>query len=65
MKTWVLIIVGALLALSGVVWTLQGLGYVGGSAMSGVTLWAIVGPVVAVLGLVLVLTGVRNLRPKV
>jgi len=64
MKAWVLIIAGALLALSGVVWTLQGLGYVGGSAMSGVTLWAIVGPIVAVFGLVLVFTGIRSLRPK-
>jgi hypothetical protein len=32
---------------------MQGLGYLPGSAMSGVTLWAVVGPVVALVGLVL------------
>ena len=48
-----LIGLGVVLVLIGVVWTLQGLGYVGGSFMSGVTLWAIIGPIVAVCGLVL------------
>jgi hypothetical protein len=62
MGRWVLVIVGALLVLMGVVWTLQGLGYVGGSVMSGVTFWAVVGPVVAVGGLVLVFLGVRRRR---
>ena len=38
--------VGLLIAVMGVIWTLQGLGYVGGSVMSGVTFWAVVGPVV-------------------
>ena len=50
-----LIALGALLFLVGVLWTLQGLGVVGGSVMSGVTAWAVIGPVVAVLGLALVL----------
>jgi hypothetical protein len=52
---------GVLLILVGVLWTLQGLGYVGGSPMTGVTLWAVVGPVVAVAGLLLaVLVGRRG-----
>lgn len=59
MKSSVLMVVGALLTLAGVVWTLQGLGVLGGSVMSGVTLWAVIGPVVAVIGLVLVAFGVR------
>lgn len=46
----VLLVVGILLVAVGVLWTLQGVGIVGGSAMSGVTLWAIIGPVVAVAG---------------
>lgn len=46
----VLLVGGLILLLVGVLWTLQGLGLVGGSVMSGVTLWAIVGPVVAVVG---------------
>jgi hypothetical protein len=60
MKRWVLLIVGIVLVLLGLLWTLQGLDVLGGSAMSGVTLWAIVGPVVAVVGLVLVVVGARS-----
>ena len=53
---------GVLLVLVGAVWTLQGLGYIGGSAMSGVPLWAVVGPVVVILGLLLAVRGGRK-RP--
>lgn len=42
---------GLILVMLGVVWTLQGLGIVGGSVMSGVTLWAVIGPAVALVGL--------------
>ena len=52
---------GAVFAI-GVLWTLQGLGVVGGSPMTGVTLWAVVGPVVAIVGLVLALRGARLRR---
>jgi len=48
-----LIGLGVLLVLAGVVWTLQGLGYIGGSFMSGDTTWAIIGPIVAVCGALL------------
>ena len=51
---------GVLLVVVGTVWTLQGLGYVGGSAMSGVALWAVVGPVVVILGLLLAVRGGRK-----
>lgn len=57
---WVLVLVGALLILSGVVWTLQGLDVLGGSSMSGSTIWAVIGPVAAVIGAVLFLRGVRK-----
>jgi len=56
------IIVGTLVLLVGALWTLQGLGYVGGSAMSGNTLWAVIGPIVAVAGLGLALSRPRR-RP--
>lgn len=62
---WVWLIVGILLVLMGAVWTLQGLDIMGGSAMSGVTLWAVVGPIVAVVGLVLVAIGLRKPRAGV
>lgn len=57
---WVLLVVGVLLVITGVLWTLQGLDVVGGSAMSGVTLWAIIGPIVGVVGLVLAIMGARR-----
>ena len=54
-----LVIVGGLVALAGTTFGLQGMGVIGGSAMSGKTLWAVLGPVIAVLGVVLVVTGLR------
>ena len=59
---WVFLIVGILLVLSGAVWTLQGLNYLGGSPMSGVTIWAVVGPITVIIGVVLALVGLRRLR---
>jgi hypothetical protein len=50
-------VLGGLLVGIGLVWTLQGLDLLGGSVMSGVTIWAVIGPVVAVLGLSLALSG--------
>ncbi len=54
--------VGVLLVLTGAVWTLQGLDVLGGSAMSGHALWAVVGPIVALVGLVLAVLGARRMR---
>jgi len=54
------LIIGVVLVLVGALWTLQGVGVVGGSVMSGVTFWAIVGPIVAVAGLVLLVLGIRQ-----
>ncbi len=49
------IVLGLVMLAAGVVWTLQGLDYIGGSAMSGVQAWAIIGPVVAGLGVALLI----------
>ncbi len=46
-------VVGLLLAVVGALWTFQGLGYVGGSPMTGESVWAVVGPIVAGLGVAL------------
>jgi hypothetical protein len=51
---------GALLTVAGVIWTLQGLGYIGGSVMTGVPLWAVVGPIAAVIGLAMAVTALRR-----
>ena len=44
----------------GAVWTLQGLGYLEGSSMTGVDTWAMIGPVVAGLGVALVIVAARK-----
>jgi hypothetical protein len=62
MRQIVLVVIGAAAAVAGVVWTLQGLGYVGGSFMSGATMWAVIGPLVALVGLVLITLGLRGRR---
>jgi hypothetical protein len=53
---------GILMVVIGVIWTLQGLGYVKGSPMTGVELWAILGPLVAGLGVALSYVGFRGSR---
>jgi hypothetical protein len=50
-----LLVLGVVMLLVGGLWTFQGLGYIGGSAMSGSTTWAVIGPIVAGLGLALVI----------
>jgi hypothetical protein len=58
----VLVVAGVVLTIAGVVWALQGFGVIGGSFMSGNSVWAIVGPVIALVGLALVAFGVRRAR---
>jgi len=48
----------AVLLIVGVIWIGQGTGTVGGSAMSGQSMWGLVGGVLVVVGLVI---GVREL----
>jgi len=57
-----LTVLGALIALAGAVWTLQGLGYIGGSFMSGATLWAVIGPIVLLVGLAIIYLALRGRR---
>ncbi|WP_338682773.1 hypothetical protein QD712_12795 [Streptomyces acidiscabies] len=62
MKNWLVPVLGALLILFGVTWTLQGLDVMKGSAMSGVTLWAVAGPIVALVGVALLGVGLARRR---
>ncbi len=57
---WTPMAVGVLAVVLGGLWTLQGLDVVENSMMSGVSVWAVIGPIVAVAGLVLVVIGVRR-----
>ena len=65
MKRVLLVGAGLLFVLAGVIFTLQGSGAMGGGAMSGVTFWAVAGPVIALVGLVMAALGLRGgrLRP--
>jgi hypothetical protein len=60
-----LVAFGALLVVVGAVWFGQGIGWIGGSGMTGETLWAVVGPILAVVGVGLVALGVRGGRRSV
>jgi hypothetical protein len=62
MRRVVLVGTGFLLTLAGVVFTLQGVGVLGGSVMSGVTFWAVAGPVIALAGVAMAAIGLRD-RP--
>ena len=57
MNRSLIVVAGAVLVLLGLLWTGQGLGWIGGSPMTGVTVWAIVGPLVALLGVVVAARG--------
>ena len=58
----VLIVLGGVLVVMGSVFTLQGLGYLAGSSMTGVTLWAVIGPILAVGGIALIVLAARTGR---
>lgn len=59
MTAWTLVL-GGVMVVVGLLWTLQGLGYVSGSPMTGVALWAVVGPVVGLIGVALMVVGMRT-----
>ena len=58
----VLITIGVVVTLLGLLFTLQGLGVVGGSAMTGSTLWAVLGPIIAIVGIAVLVLGLRKGR---
>ena len=55
-----LIVVGVVVAVFGVLFTLQGVGVLGGSAMSNTTFWSVAGPVIVVIGLFMAGLGLRG-----
>jgi hypothetical protein len=54
------LVVGAIGVVVGAVWTGQGAGWIAGSFMTGSRFWLIVGIIVAIIGLGLVIGGVRR-----
>jgi len=60
MGRWVAVALGVLMFVVGLIWTLQGLGHLGGSSMTGDDTWAVIGPAVAGLGVALVWVAVQR-----
>jgi hypothetical protein len=46
-------VIGIVIMLAGIVFTLQGVGVLSGSGMSNTTTWSILGPIIAIAGGVL------------
>lgn len=63
MRRWIFLVLGVLLAIAGIVWTLQGLNLLGQSGgMNGQKIWAVIGPIAVLAGLGLAMIGVRSGR---
>ena len=57
------VVAGVVLVLLGLLWTLQGIGVIEGSSMSGTTTWSIIGPIVLLVGAFVMSVGIRGRRP--
>jgi hypothetical protein len=56
--------VGLIVALFGLIWALQGFGVLGGSPMTNTTTWSVIGPITALIGIVIALLSWRKLSSK-
>ncbi len=59
---WLFLVIGIVLVLIGLLWTLQGLNVLGGSVMSGSPLWGTIGPIVLIVGVVLIVVALVRRR---
>ena len=60
MRSSFLMPLGLVMVLVGLVWTAQGVGWLGGSPMTGKTLWAVLGPLLALAGAAIAYAGARR-----
>ncbi len=56
--------VGVIVALFGLIWALQGFGVLQGSPMSNTTTWSVIGPITAVIGIVIAAFSWRRLKSR-
>lgn len=59
---WIWLGVGVIAVIVGAIWTLQGVNVMGGSAMSGHAIFALLGVLVGIGGLVLIAISTRRVR---
>jgi hypothetical protein len=57
------VILGVIVVLFGLLFTLQGFGVVGGSPMSNTTTWSVLGPIITLVGVALAVAGSRRRKP--
>jgi hypothetical protein len=57
---WIGLVIGIIALAAGIIWTLQGFNVLRGSVMSGQTMWQIIGPIVALIGAILVIFTARG-----
>jgi uncharacterized membrane protein HdeD (DUF308 family) len=57
---WLPMAIGILFVVVGAVWALQGLNVLTDSVMSDNKTWALVGPIMVLVGLILIIVGVRH-----
>jgi len=60
MRSPAMVVAGVVVTLLGLLFMFQGLGVIKGSSMTDSNFWAVAGPIIAVVGLVLVARGVRG-----
>ena len=60
----VLFAFGLIVAFFGVIWALQGFGVLLGSPMSNTTTWSVIGPITALIGIVIAVFSWRKLSSK-
>jgi len=59
----VTLVIGVLLMAIGAVWFFQGIGSLAGSPMTGVSFWAYAGGAAFIVGVIVLLLGLRKRRP--
>lgn len=59
-----MVVAGVVLALFGVLFALQGFGAVQGSPMSSTTTWSVLGPLIAIVGVVVAIAGLRGRKGR-
>jgi hypothetical protein len=56
-------VLGVIVALFGLLFSLQGFGAVAGSPMSNTTTWSVLGPIIALVGIAVAVAGARMRKP--